>query len=93
VVEAEEKKRSKLKQHYEHKIMSTLISKSKDSSHLAKETSNLTQEYERMMQFEKKLLEDSNRSLQASQVMKGRFNDLMAMSGRNRSSKLPEIRK
>ena len=37
-------------------------------------------------------MEDSNRSLQASQVMKNRFSDIMALNRRNQSSKLPEIR-
>jgi hypothetical protein len=86
-------KRERVRQHQEYKIMNTILNKSKDSRVLSREAQHLDQEYQTMMMYEKTLLEESNRSLQASQVVRGRYDLLMTGQGSPRLPHLAKYRK
>lgn len=68
------------------------MNKSKDSNTLRNQTDNLSKEYNKMMEIERSMMEDNNRSLEASRMMKIKFRSLIPQGGkRNQSSKLPEL--
>jgi hypothetical protein len=92
VLQEEEMQRSAVREHYQHKVKATILGKARDSSYLKHETDVLNKEYEKMAAREKLLLEESNRSLEASQLMRSKYNDVMAVARRNHSSRIPELR-
>lgn len=92
ILQYHEQKRENIKQHMENKIKTTLFGKSKDSRYLSIQADSLNKELESMMEHEKKLVHENSQSLQASQVMKSKFKDVLCLSERSPSYKLPEIR-
>ena len=81
-----------MKRYQENKIKYAILNKSKDTNHMHKQVDQLSREYDKMMEVERSLMEENNRSLEASQAVKSKYNTLILHGRkRNQSSKLPEI--
>jgi hypothetical protein len=86
----EELKRESLSRHREKKVESVRIGKSMDSGSLTDRAQKGEAELSRLMEYEQELLKKSSDSLQASQVMRHKFNEVFATISTSRL--LPEIR-
>jgi len=93
----ESKKRESISRHIEDKYRNILSNKSIDSSRIQSKTKLQEEELERLMKYEQELMQKNTESLQASQVMKNRYNQVFINSNSSttqssRSRVLPEIR-
>jgi hypothetical protein len=70
----EEQKRESVSRHVEERKISIHLNKSIDSQTLIKEKEKREMELSRLIRYEQELLKKNSESLQASQVMRHRFN-------------------
>ena len=52
-----------MKRYQENKIKHAILNKSKDTNHMHKQVDQLSREYDKMMEVERSLMEENNRSL------------------------------
>lgn len=91
VLRQEDMKREAVSRHKAERVHRIRLNKSIDAGDMNSKTERQEKELAYMMAFEQELLKKNSESLQASQVMRNKFNSVFP-STNNSSRFLPEIR-